>query len=233
MKNEKGIGLLMTTMAILGILVAFLQLTSYVSEHMFSQLGRTKKQLAGYVALQDFSLMAQKAYQIFRSNNGVCPVGTRQWPLAPAKPFCWPDTSSGTPADNIHCIAHPIAPAGSARLICLDSAAPESMNVVKNESTPWWKNFISSFSFTAQAQAGREPHLPDLTGRPTVDYAAAPTCTGGTYNPTYCKRCETDGAQTQNLECVYLRVCLDSTDCNAANNDRWTIQRIGVQRFLN
>ncbi len=231
MRNEKGIGLLMTTMGIIAVLVTFLQLTTYISENMFIQLGRTKKQLAGYLAMQDFAVLAQKAYQVFTTNGGICPAGTRQVPAG--QPFCWPDTS-GSLSNNIHCIPHPIpAPPGSpVRLICLDATTPESMNVVKNDSMPWWKKFISSFSFTAEAQAGREPHLPALTGAPLVNYAAAPNCTSS-YNATYCKRCETIGTETQNLNCAYLRVCLSTTPCNPANNNAWTIQRIGVQRYLN
>lgn len=229
MKNEKGIGLLMTTMIILAILVSFLQLTTYVSESMFAQLGRTKRQLAGYIAMQDFGVMAQKAYQIFRVNSGVCPASTRQHPAG--QPFCWPDTS-GAPANNIHCIPHPLQGGATNRMICLDSASVESMNVVRNDSIPWWKYLLSSFVYTAEAQVGRDPHLPALTGAPSVTYAAAPNCASN-YNSTYCKRCETVGAETQNLDCVYLRVCLNNVICNPANNNTWTIQRIGVQRFLN
>ncbi len=229
MRNEKGIGLLMTTMGIIVLLVTFLQVATYVSENMFAQLGRTKRQLAGYVAMQDFAMIVQKAYQVYSANSGVCPASTRQYPAA--QPFCFPDTS-GALSNNIHCIPHPLAAPGSTLMICLDSATAQSMSVdvVKNESMPWWKYLISSFRYTAEAQAGVEPHLPSIAGAPSVNYTMAPTCASA-YNSTYCKRCETVGAETQNLNCVYLRVCLSNTVCTSGTANTWTIQRVGVQQF--
>ena len=226
MRNEHGVGLLLAVMLMLGLLVAFLQLTTFVSENMTRQTSATKRQLAGHMAMQDFAQLAQKAYQTYTSNGNSCPAGTTRLPAT--KPFCWANAT----ADNPHCIVHPMAGPTSAatRMICLNSATPETMEVIsKNDHWPWWKKLLFSYKMTAEAQV-REAHMPDLTGAPTVSYAAAPNCTSS-FNSTYCKMCATVGAQTQNLNCVYLRVCLKNTACSTTDNSDWTIQRIGVQIF--
>lgn len=193
---------------------------------MYAQLSVTKKQLAGYKAMEDFAVMAQNAYQTFQSNGGACPAGTTQIPTAPTpKPFCWPDSTINNP----DCIYHPLNGPDSAnpRLICISAG---TMEVVSKYEVPFWKKMLSGFAITAEAQ-NMDEHIPNLTGAPTISYAATPNCASA-YNPTYCKRCETVGVETANLNCVYLRVCLGNGACNPANNDQWTLQRIGVQSFM-
>lgn len=228
MNNEKGMGLLMTSVIILGLIVTFLVLATFASENMFAQLGRAKRQLAGYVAMQDFALLAQKAYQNFHFNNGVCPADTTRIPST--KPFCWPNNTVSQP--NANCISHPLGAPGSNRLICLNSTNIETMEVIaKNESLPWWKYFFSGMDSTAHAQS-TDLHLPALTGAPIIDFSSAPTCDAN-FDPTFCKMCQTVGADTQNLDCIYLRICLQNATCNTSKPEHWTIQRIGVQRIFN
>ena len=228
MKNQKGIGLLMTVLGMLSMLVAFLYVSTYVSQSMLSQLSKTKRQVAGYLAMQDFAVLAQNAYQTYQFNSGTCPAGTTQIPAG--KPFCWPDAT----VENPHCIYHPLAgpTSGSPRLICLNGSGPEKMEVIskkdQKQSVPWWKWLWSGF--TGTVEAANEAHTPALTGAPTISYASTPNCSSS-FNSTYCKMCQTVGGQTQNLNCIYLRVCMRNIACDEATNDDWTMQRLGMQIF--
>lgn len=257
MKNEKGFGVILIAFLVFILIVSFMGSASVYFSSLYTAINRQQQVVAGYLVMQDFAAMAQNAREVALRvpMNGPCPGGTQPEP-GPTGGFqnlCWPPVGSATGA---HCVPHPLGNTNpnNPRLICRTiSGTPEAgrsamditLQVVEPpRSWPDWiqeKFYALRWDFNtgldilalkiqnvALAQGSDTQHLPSIAGAPSTNFVTPINC--GVYAAAlspYCKRCQ--GLGSANLsQCFRMRVCLNPTGCNAANNNEWVVQTIGL-----
>lgn len=239
LNNQHGAFLMLSSLVLVVVLLIVQQVLNTSLSQLNAEVGRQKRIAQGYIALRDFALMTQRAYEISITNAGACPAAST---IADSlgRPFCWPRNNAPIAQ---RCIRHP-ASTGTTRMLCLGGTQPNVIQVTELQS-PTQRFFAQAKGYAAdliakaseilrQAQSVAnaqnttiEAYLPDITAPPTNRLTAAMGCTNGTPASTYCKRC-TDGPQPRNLNCVTLQICLAERGCAGALSGNWITQGIGV-----
>ena len=244
LRSQSGMSLLLPIIIIGLIILTFVASIAkmYVSLNENNQ--KLVRGVAGIQVMQDFATMLLRANDVFISSGGVCPAATIFVNIDPAtagQGFCLRTAV----AEN--CIAHPMQNAAGNRQLCLDPAGGGDANFAlktfpleeptffarfKAKSYNLLKVLLNVSATEANAQvAGRDIELPNIVGAPVNAVTTGLNCSvANAVGSQLCKRCVgTIGIGSTNVICKRIRACLTSgAACNAANNDSWLLQRIGI-----
>ncbi len=243
LRSQSGMSLLLPIVVIGLIIFTFMASIAKMYVTLNENNQRLVRGVAAIQVMQDFAVIALQANDLFISSAGVCPAGTVNVNIDPAtagQGFCW-RTAPAT------CIAHPMQNAAGNRQICLDPAgtgdanfalridppdAPTFFAQIKEKSYEFLKTVLNVSSTDAVAQmAGRDIELPNIAGNPVNGVTTGLNCsTADAAGSQLCKRCVgTTAIGNTNVICKRMRACLTgSVACNAANNDNWVLERIGI-----
>ena len=246
LRSQSGMSLLLPIVVIGLIIFTFMSSIAKMYVTLNENNQRLVRGVAAIQVMQDFAVLLLQANDLYISSAGVCPAGTTTVGIDPATPgqgYCWQ-----TVPPTATCIRHPMQNQLANRTLCLDPAGTGDANFALNIGPPEESTFfaqlkeksyellktvlnVSATEAVAQ-MAGRDIELPDSAGAPVTGVTTVLSCSvADAAGSQLCKRCVgTTAVGNTNVICKRIRVCLTGGGgvCNAANNDNWVLERIGI-----